>query len=381
MTGSCSRGVDRPGEIAFNGRMANVLEVGLTGRAYPIHIGGEVLGGVPAAVAELKAQNRPVALLADAEVALLHRLAFDRVFADVPTCILPGGEATKSLAALGQVYDFLAGMGMDRTGTLFVAGGGVIGDLGGFAAATFLRGIDFHQIPTTLLAMVDSSVGGKTGININAGKNLVGSFHQPRAVHISTDFLKTLPAREFNAGMAEVIKYGLLADAGLFERLQQASWSAENPDLPAILYRCCQIKAEIVSEDEREQAASGGRALLNLGHTFAHAIEQAAGYGEYLHGEAVGLGLVMAADYSRQLGTLSAADAEAVRQLVDATGLPVRLRSPLPADALLAAMKRDKKVRAGNLRLVTLERIGRAVTTEGADESRLRALWHSYGAQ
>ncbi len=360
--------------------MATVLEVGLAGRAYPIYIGDEGVGGVRDAVHGLRERNRPVALLVDAEVARWHREAFDGAFDKIPTCTLPGGETTKSLEALGRVYDFLAGAGMDRTGTLFVAGGGVIGDLGGFAAATYLRGIDFFQIPTTLLAMVDSSVGGKTGVNISAGKNLVGSFHQPRAVHISTDFLKSLPAREFNAGMAEVIKYGLLADAELFDRLRRSPWSAESPGLPEVIHRCCQIKAEIVADDEREQAASGGRALLNLGHTFAHAVEQTAGYGEYLHGEAVGLGLVMAADYSRQEGALSDDDVDAVRQMVAHTNLPVRLRSPLPIDALLAAMKRDKKVRAGRLRLVTLVKIGRAVTTEGADEPRLRALWQQYGA-
>ena len=360
--------------------MATALEVGLAGRAYPIHIGAEVLGGVRDAVNFLRARNRPVALLADTKVARLHRDAFDQTFENVPSLGLEGGETTKSLQALGRVYDFLAEAGIDRTGALFVVGGGVIGDLGGFAAATYLRGIDFHQVPTTLLAMVDSSVGGKTGINIAAGKNLVGSFHQPRAVHIASDFLQTLPVREFNAGMAEVIKYGMLADAELFERLGRTSWSAPTPGLEDIIHRCCEIKADIVRADEREEASSGGRALLNLGHTFAHAIEQTAGYGEYLHGEAVGVGLVMAADVSRQQGAISDNDLETVRDLVETTGLPVSLHSPLPVDALVAAMKRDKKVRAGRLRLVLLERIGQAVTRDGADEAELRELWRKYGA-
>lgn len=358
------------------------MEVGLAGRSYPIHIGGEVFCGVRDAVNFLRARNRPVALLADTEVARLHRKALDEAFEDVPLFGLEGGEPTKSLEVLGRVYDFLAEAGIDRTGALFVVGGGVIGDLGGFAAATYLRGIDLHQVPTTLLAMVDSSVGGKTGINIAAGKNLVGSFHQPKAVHIATDFLQTLPVREFNAGMAEVIKYGMLADAGLFEKLRQSSWSAQNPDLEGVIHRCCEIKADIVRADEREEASSGGRALLNLGHTFAHAIEQTAGYGEYLHGEAVGVGLVMAADVSRRHGGISDNDLETVRDLVKTTGLPVSLRSALSVDALVAAMKRDKKVRAGRLRLVLLEeRIGQAVTRDGADEAELREIWRKYGAR
>src|SRR6185295_4410937 len=195
---------------------------------------------------------------------------------------------------------------LDRGGVLFAVGGGVIGDLGGFAAAAWLRGIEYYQVPTTLLAMVDSSVGGKTGINLASGKNLVGAFHQPRAVFISTGLLSTLPPREFAAGMAEVIKYGLLGDAPLFAQLEEAPLTIANARLAAVVRQCCALKARIVEADERETAKEGGRALLNLGHTFGHAIENVAGYGEYLHGEAVAIGLCAAARLSQKLGYIGA---------------------------------------------------------------------------
>lgn len=367
--------------MAFNVPMSTVLEVELAERAYPIHILPDCAESVREAVAALRGENRRCALLVDAAVAEAQADRLRRAFSDVPALELPGGETTKSLTSLARAYDFLADTGVDRSGVLFVAGGGVIGDLGGFAAATYLRGIEFFQVPTTLLAMVDSSVGGKTGINIPAGKNLVGAFHQPKGVFIGTAFLETLPEREYNAGMAEIIKYGLLADAELFEHLRTCGPTQTAPEgLPDIIARCCRIKADIVRADEREQAASGGRALLNLGHTFAHAVERTAGYGEYLHGEAVGLGLVMAADLSRELGHLSADDVEAVRALVRVYDLPDTLRSPLPADDLLAAMKRDKKVRGGRLRFVALERIGSAVTVDDVEPATIAAIWKRYGA-
>ncbi|MDP0497691.1 MAG: 3-dehydroquinate synthase [Verrucomicrobiota bacterium JB024] len=302
------------------------------------------------------------------------------------------GEQTKCFASLQHIVDEMAAARIDRGGKLIALGGGVIGDLGGFAAACYLRGIDFFQVPTTLLAMVDSSVGGKTGINIAAGKNLVGAFWQPQAVFICAEFLKTLPPREFAAGMAEVIKYGMLYDRPLFDRLaaleQPLAWN--HPDLPGVIRRCCEIKAEIVKADEKETAASGGRALLNLGHTFAHAIENVAGYGTYLHGEAVAIGLVLAAELSARLsddGAIGFAfdrdDVAAVRALVAANGLPTSLTSPLggqpaPAldiDKLLDAMRRDKKVRSGRLRFVAMEEIGRAVTVADVPETWVRELW------
>jgi 3-dehydroquinate synthase len=278
------------------------------------------------------------------------------------------------------VLDFLAEQRLDRSGALFAVGGGVIGDLAGFAAAAYLRGIDYYQVPTTLLAMVDSSVGGKTGINLKAGKNLAGAFHQPRGVFIATEMLATLPAREFAAGMAEVIKYGLLGDAGLFGRLEQSPLTVASPDLPAVIRRCCAIKARIVEADEREQAKAGGRALLNLGHTFGHAIEQATGYGQYLHGEAVAIGLAAATRLSQKLGHVAAADVVRVDAVLSAHALPTRLTAALPATGLIAAMTRDKKVRAGMPRFVVLARLGEAVTLEDVPPALVGEVWREVGA-
>jgi 3-dehydroquinate synthase len=255
-----------------------------------------------------------------------------------------------------------------------------VGDVGGFAAATWLRGIEFCQVPTTLLAMVDSSVGGKTGINLKAGKNLVGSFHQPRAVYIATDLLKTLPAREFAAGMAEVIKYGLLGDASLFAQLESQPLTVSSPQLATTIRRCCELKARIVESDERELAREGGRALLNLGHTFGHAIEQVAGYGTYLHGEAVAIGLCAAARLSQILGNVNAADVRRVDAVVAAHGLPTRLGQPLPLSELLAAMARDKKVRDGLPRFVVLKKIGEAETHDSVPAALAEDVFRGVGA-
>lgn len=300
---------------------------------------------------------------------------------DLPLWVVPAGEKSKSIAALGEVCEFLAASQIDRGGIVVALGGGVVGDLAGFAAAAYLRGIDFWQVPTTLLAMVDSAVGGKTGINLAAGKNLVGAFHQPRVVFCDMASLDTLPPREFAAGMAEVIKYGLLGDSELLATLEgDQPLTPHDPRLAGIVRRCCAIKAEIVQADERETAPSGGRALLNLGHTFAHAIEAVAGYGEYLHGEAVGVGLVAAARLSEKIGLISAADVERVQALVEAHALPSRLRQALPRVALLEAMRRDKKVRQGQLRFVVLESLGRAVTRDDIDAELANEVWRELGA-
>jgi 3-dehydroquinate synthase len=294
--------------------------------------------------------------------------------------VLPPGEETKSLESLGRVLDFLAEQRLDRTGVLFAVGGGVIGDLGGFAAAAWLRGIDFVQVPTTLLAMVDSSVGGKTGINIAAGKNLVGAFHQPRGIFVSTNLLATLPPREFAAGIAEVIKYGLLGDAALFAQLEKVPLTVASAELVAVIRRCCALKARIVEADERETAKDGGRALLNLGHTFAHAVENVAGYGAYLHGEAVAIGLCAAARLSRELGHLSAEDVGRVEAVLAAHALPTRLREPLPVVALMAAAARDKKVRAGLPRFVVMRNPGEAATQDGIAPAVAEACFRGVGA-
>lgn len=346
----------------FNGGMVATLTVKLGERSYPIRFGTDLSGEVRQAVDGWRAAGRKVAVLTDANLVRAQAGALRAMFGEAPVLAVEAGEGAKSLAGLGRVLDFLAENKLDRGGVLVAAGGGVIGDLGGFAAAAWLRGIDFVQVPTTLLAMVDSSVGGKTGINIAAGKNLVGAFHQPRAVFIATGLLATLPAREFAAGMAEVIKYGLLGDAELLAQLEEAPLTVTSPTLAAVIQRCCAIKAGIVEADERETAKDGGRALLNLGHTFGHAVENAAGYGEYLHGEAVAIGLAAAARLSQKLGYIAAEEVVRVERVVAAHGLPVRPRAPLPYAELYAAMTRDKKVRAGGLRFVVLKRLGEAAT-------------------
>jgi 3-dehydroquinate synthase len=333
-----------------------------------------------AAIAELAKQGRRSVLLTD--TAVEHTLSpFVRSsLADLPKLVLPNGETSKSLDNLGKVLDFLAGQRLDRGAVLWVLGGGVMGDLGGFAAACYLRGIDCIQVPTTLLAMVDSSVGGKTGINLTAGKNLVGAFHHPRAVYIAREFLATLPPREFAAGMAEVIKYGMLGDATLLGRLEQTSLAVGSEGLPAVIRRCCEMKAEVVRADERETAAEGGRALLNLGHTFGHAIEQVTGFQSYLHGEAVAVGLAAATRLSIHLGNLASSDLVRVENVLAAHALPVRLRTPLPVASLMDAMQHDKKARAGRLRFVVMRRLGEAVTRSDIEPGLVETVWREIGA-
>lgn len=366
--------------MPFIRRVPESLTVHLADRSYPIHFAVDLRRKIRVELAVLRRSGRKAVAVTDANVARRQRQAWPGKAAGVPTLVLPPGEPLKSLESLGRVLDFLAQQRLDRTGVLFAVGGGVIGDLGGFAAAVFLRGIEYFQVPTTLLAMVDSSVGGKTGINLAAGKNLVGAFHQPRGVFIATKVLATLPAREFAAGMAEVVKYGLLGDAALLNRLERAPLTAGSADLAAVIKRCCAIKARIVEADERELASRGGRALLNLGHTFGHAIEQVTGYGQYRHGEAVAVGLAAAARLSRRLGTLAATDVARIESVLAAHALPTRLTAALPLTKLMAAMARDKKVRAGLPRFVLLRRPGEAVTREGIDPAAVKAVWRELGA-
>jgi 3-dehydroquinate synthase len=335
---------------------------------------------VKQAVDDYTQAGRRVVMITDQNLAEKQAEALRLMVGEVPTLVLAPGEETKSLTELGRALDFLAAERVDRAGVVFVVGGGVIGDLGGFAAASFLRGIDFVQIPTTLLAMVDSSVGGKTGINLKAGKNLVGAFHQPKAVYLATDLLQTLPPREFAAGMAEVIKYGLLGDAALLAELEATPLTVKSESLAAVIRNCCALKAKIVEADERELAKEGGRALLNLGHTFGHAIEQVTKYGTYLHGEAVAIGLASAARLSAKLGLLTLSEVERVDRVVAAHGLPIRLREPLAIDGLMSAMSRDKKVRAGMPRFVVLKTLGDSATQSGVDPAFVEAVWREVGA-
>ncbi|MCB1928472.1 MAG: 3-dehydroquinate synthase [Rhodocyclaceae bacterium] len=338
------------------------LKVALGARSYPIHIGDGLRRRADLILPLLKT---PRAMIVSNEtVAPLYLddvvAALAAVGVDAGHIILPDGEAYKDWATLNRIFDGLMAARCERSTTLIALGGGVIGDMVGFAAATFQRGVPFIQLPTTLLAQVDSSVGGKTAINHPLGKNMIGAFHQPRLVLADIATLATLPARELSAGLAEVIKYGLIRDAAFFAWLEDnmARLVARDGDALAYAIECsCANKAEIVAADETEQ---GVRAILNLGHTFGHAIEAGMGYGEWLHGEAVAAGAMMAAELSRMRGWLTDADVARIEAIHRAAGLPVR-GPALPIGQYLELMAHDKKVEGGRLRLVLLEGIGRAV--------------------
>jgi 3-dehydroquinate synthase len=366
--------------LVLNVSMTNDLVVDLGDKSYPIHFPDNLSSAIRDRLSANAAAGRNNILLTDDGVARAQSQFLAETFGATPRLIVPAGERTKSLETFGKVLDFLAANRINRQGVLWVVGGGVVGDLGGYSAASYLRGIQYMQVPTTLLAMVDSSVGGKTGINLTAGKNLVGAFHHPAAVFIGRELLQTLPPREFAAGMAEIVKYGLLGDAALFAQLEAKPVDAQSLELPAVIRRCCQLKADIVRADEFERAAEGGRALLNLGHTFGHAIEQVTSYTTYLHGEGVAIGLAAAARLSQKLGLLTAADIVRVERTVAAHNLPVRLRGPLPLAELQNATTRDKKNRADGVRFVVLNSLGQAATRSGIAPSTAEAVWREVGA-
>jgi 3-dehydroquinate synthase len=338
------------------------VTIDLGARSYPILIGPGLLDDRRVLAEAVRASD--VMVVTNEVVAPLYLDRLMRGLGDrrVERTILPDGERYKTLETAGRVLDALVAARMNRDACVVALGGGVIGDVAGFAAACYQRGVDFVQVPTTLLAQVDSSVGGKTGVNHPGGKNLVGAFHQPRAVVSDTETLRSLPPRELRAGLAEVIKYGLVADAAFLDWLESnvAALLALDPQVVEhAVRRCCEIKAAIVAADEREH---GARALLNLGHTFGHAIEAAAGYGEWLHGEAVAVGMLMAADLSGRLGWIGAAELGRVRELLLRAGLPSSA-PPIGAGRALELMAMDKKVLAGRIRLVLLTRIGEGVVS------------------
>jgi 3-dehydroquinate synthase len=348
------------------------LHIELGERSYPILIGPGLLHDAARVGGSVAA--RDVLVVTNTTVAPLYLARLERALQGkrVASLALPDGEQHKTLATLNRVFDALVEQRMNRDACIVALGGGVVGDLAGFAAACYQRGVDYVQVPTTLLAQVDSSVGGKTGVNHPGGKNLIGAFHQPRAALADTDTLATLPPREFRAGLAEVVKYGLIADAGFLDWIEvnlDALLRLEGAALAHAIRRSCEIKAEIVAEDEREH---GRRALLNLGHTFGHALETATGYGEWLHGEAVGAGLLMAADLSCRLGWLAQADLTRVRRLLERAGLPVRAPA-IGAGRALELMGMDKKVLAGRIRLVLMRRLGEGVVVGDCPEDALEA--------
>jgi len=337
------------------------VRVALGERAYPIHIGSGLLGRVDLLLPHLAAKR--VAIVSNTTVApiYLDRVAgpLDAAGVRVTKVLVPDGESHKDWATLNLVFDGLLRTRCDRQTTVIALGGGVIGDLAGFAAATFMRGMPFIQMPTTLLAQVDSSVGGKTGINHPLGKNMIGAFHQPQLVLADVTTLDTLPPRELAAGLAEVIKHGLILDAAFFDWLEanMERLVARDPEaLTHAIRRSVEIKAEIVARDERE---TGDRALLNFGHTFGHAIEAGLGFGTWLHGEAIGAGMVMAADLSRRLGHLRERDVDRVKSLVARAGLPI-VAPALGPDRYLDLMSFDKKAQGGRVRFILLKRLGNA---------------------
>ncbi|MEX2474607.1 3-dehydroquinate synthase [Marinobacter sp.] len=353
------------------------LNVDLGDRSYPIFIGEGLLGTKD--LSQYVAGSQ-VMIVTNDTVAPLYLEAAKACFAgkDVDSVILPDGEKYKDWQTLNLIFDALLTKRHTRKTTLVALGGGVVGDMTGFAAACYQRGVPFIQIPTTLLSQVDSSVGGKTGINHPLGKNMVGAFHQPEVVMIDTGSLKTLPHREVAAGLAEVIKYGLIRDAGFLDwleaKMEQLKALDAQPLVEAI-YRSCACKAEVVAEDERE---GGLRAILNLGHTFGHAMETYAGYGNWLHGEAVGTGMIMAADLSRREGMISDADFDRVRALITCAGLPGIPPEAMEPSDFMRLMAVDKKNVDGALRLVLLRALGDAFVTADAQPEALAATLREY---
>ena len=355
------------------------LTVDLGSRAYPIHIGhrpahGDLLSLTPPA--------RRALLVSDAHVAPRYATRWQRALEglgiDTRLTEIPPGESSKSLTWAGRLYTAAAEAGLDRRSLIVALGGGVVGDLAGFVSATYLRGIRLIQAPTTLLAMVDSSVGGKTAINIAAGKNLVGAFHQPAAVIADLATLDSLPGREYRSGLAEVLKYGAIHDAAFFAWLEDhvdAILARDPPTLEALVARCCAIKAEVVATDERE---SGLRAILNFGHTLGHAVETVAGYGQRLHGEAVALGMVFAARLScRQLG-LDTASCRRLVDLLERLALPVQPPTDMTWQALRHVMDRDKKAVDGAPRFVLLKSLGQAAHDLAVADSTLQREWEDW---
>jgi 3-dehydroquinate synthase len=348
------------------------ISLNLGQRGYPIHIGAGLLADADLLRATISA--RQVLVVSNETVAPLY---LEPLLAALPVnaaqLVLRDGEQFKTLETFGEIIDRLIELGFHRDAAIVALGGGVVGDVAGFAAASYQRGIDFIQAPTTLLAQVDSSVGGKTAVNHPRAKNMIGAFYQPKAVIADIATLTTLPRRELSAGLAEVIKYGLIVDPEFNEWLESSVESLLDLDAASLTHavrRCCEIKAEIVAEDERER---GRRALLNLGHTFGHGLEAIGGYGHWLHGEAVAIGMSMAARVSQHLGKISNADCERIDALITRAGLPVRAPD-INVDALLDAMKLDKKAGSGGLRVILLEQIGSAAVCPAPPADQLRTI-------
>ncbi|NOQ63618.1 MAG: 3-dehydroquinate synthase [Methyloprofundus sp.] len=357
----------------------NEIQVQLGERSYPIYIGAGILSQPELLTQHIK--SKQVVIVTNETVAPLY---LDKVKQQLQqyqleVVILPDGEQFKSLSIMDTIFDALLQARFSRNATLIALGGGVIGDISGFAAACYQRGIPFIQIPTTLLAQVDSSVGGKTGVNHALGKNMIGAFYQPQAVVIDVTVLETLDDRQLAAGVAEVIKYGLIRDIEFFTWIEanlEKILARDQASLIYIIEKSCQNKADIVAEDEKE---SGIRAILNLGHTFGHAIETGSGYGTYLHGEAVAIGTCQAADLSRRLGWLTDAEVERIIHIFKQAGLPVEPPTELLAETFVDLMSVDKKNVDGDIRFILLEKIGSASLPVGVEKAQLLETLNEYG--
>lgn len=356
------------------------LHVDLGERSYPIYIGQDLLGNPEWVKPHIR--GKQVLIVSNETVAPLYLSRVETMLQDFTTksVILPDGEKYKDMKTLDLIFDELLAAPFDRSCTLVALGGGVVGDMTGFAAACYQRGVDFIQIPTTLLSQVDSSVGGKTGVNHPLGKNMIGAFHQPQCVVIDTNTLNTLEDRELSAGLAEVIKYGLIREPEFFDWLEEnmSALLARDPEkLAYAIERSCQCKADIVARDERE---TGQRALLNFGHTFGHAIETGMGYGNWLHGEAVGTGMLLAADLSARMGWINNADVMRIDNIIDKACLPTRAPAKVTTEKFLELMARDKKTLDGTIRLVLLRKIGDATISAEYDPELLKSTLDEHHA-
>lgn len=352
----------------------DTVRVSLGERSYEIHIGKGVIEELISFVRSRRYTS--TAIVTNDTLKVIYNDTIERLKEELNSTIIviPDGEEYKDILWFYNIHTRLLEKRFDRKSCLIAFGGGVVGDLTGFVASTYMRGIDYIQVPTTLLAQVDSSVGGKTAVNHPFGKNMIGTFYQPVFVLIDTDFLNTLPEREFRAGMAEVIKYGVIWDEGLFEFLNKKAReisSLEPEGLKRIIGRSCEIKAEVVSRDERE---AGLRAILNFGHTIGHAIETVTGYTRFLHGEAVAMGMYEESLIAVQRGLIDQATAEKIKELISLYGLSPSIPSDLNGERLLNAMLLDKKTKAGRIRIVLPERIGRVIISEVTEEEILRAI-------
>lgn len=354
--------------------MMKTLHVSLAERSYPIYIGADLLSQT--ALLTQYISGKQVLVVTNETVAPLYLQPVLHMLSDYrcETVILPDGEQFKTLATLEQIFDKTLQSKFSRNVTFIALGGGVIGDMTGFAAACYQRGVPFIQMPTTLLSQVDSSVGGKTAVNHALGKNMIGAFYQPKCVIADTLTLNTLDDRQLSSGLAEVIKYGLINDAEFFSWLENnmaALRACDQQLLAEAIARCCRDKADIVAQDELEQ---GVRALLNLGHTFGHAIETAMGYGVVLHGEAIAIGMVMAAELSHSMGWIATADVERIRKVLVDAGLPIVAPKEITAQQFISLMSVDKKVQEGKIRLVLLKSIGQAVISDDYSASKLAEI-------